>query len=314
MRGRLVSIAQLMGWLAGVTAGCVALWTAGSMLPSPPFTTDPTQLGSWWRAADPAVAAMALVRLAGIAVGAYLAGTSVIGLTVRLCRLPHLIVATDRITAPSLRRLLDAVVGATLVAATATASLPAGADPSPGGPPGASAPAPAAPHHVRRLPDDPVRVGSPSPVQVRRLPDSPGTPPAPATTRPSRPRLPTNPPEPARGSAVKPPAAAAGRSSARPANPAHRSTPRTRRYKVSVPPPARRPVQSRPAGSSIGSAHTVQPGDSFWSIAEKAEARRLGRHPTDAETGHYWQTLVAANRHQVSNPDLIFPGQVVNLP
>jgi len=75
------------------------------------------------------------------------------------------------------------------------------------------------------------------------------------------------------------------------------------------------------AGSAdaAGSHHevVVQPGDSFWSLAERHETARLGRQPSDAEVGACWQRLVATNRHRLAVPDdadLLFPGQVLLLP
>jgi hypothetical protein len=288
-----------------MTAGGVLLWAAGSVLPSPPLSTDPARLNSWWRAVDPAVAAMALVRLAAIAVGGYLVLTAVVGLTVRLCRRPHWVAAADRFTAPALRGLLDAAVGAALVAATATTTLPVVAEAFPNAGPGPLAVGAAAPLHLRRLADDPGPVGSPGPVHLRRLPDDPGAPAPPSG--PSGPiRAPAEPAPPAAPGARRPVEPA-------PVGPVHRTTRPAPGAKVSVP-PARRTARAQPLAAGAGGSYAVRPGDSFWSIAERVEAGRLGRRPTDAETGRYWQTLVAANRHRVSNPDLIFPGQVVDLP
>jgi hypothetical protein len=61
---------------------------------------------------------------------------------------------------------------------------------------------------------------------------------------------------------------------------------------------------------------TVEPGDSFWSIAEGVLADAWGRPPTDAEIDPYWRALIAANRDRITsgNPDLIFPGQEFVLP
>jgi nucleoid-associated protein YgaU len=61
---------------------------------------------------------------------------------------------------------------------------------------------------------------------------------------------------------------------------------------------------------------TVEPGDSFWSIAEEVLADAWGRPPSDAEVDPYWRALIAANRDRITsgNPDLIFPGQTFLLP
>lgn len=53
----------------------------------------------------------------------------------------------------------------------------------------------------------------------------------------------------------------------------------------------------------------VAPGDSFWTIAED----EAGPRAVDA----YWRALIEANRERLvdpSNPDLLLPGQVLQLP
>jgi nucleoid-associated protein YgaU len=55
----------------------------------------------------------------------------------------------------------------------------------------------------------------------------------------------------------------------------------------------------------------------LWSIAAKTLAGAWGRTPSDDEVDRYWTALVAANRSRLANsedPDLIFPGQVFQLP
>ncbi len=62
---------------------------------------------------------------------------------------------------------------------------------------------------------------------------------------------------------------------------------------------------------------TVQPGDHFWGIAEETLAAAWGRPPTDKEIDPYWRQLVEVNRSRLAhsdNADLIFPGQVFELP
>ena len=124
--------------------------------------------------------------------------------------------------------------------------------------------------------------GEPAPVTLRRLPDVPST-----TLR----RLPDAPP-PDRPAAT----ADRGRPAARPA-------------------PQVEPVAEAPAARR--GEVVVRPGDSFWVLAERHEAERLGRRPSEAEVGRYWQQLVATNRHRLAVPgdaDLLFPGQVLLIP
>lgn len=61
----------------------------------------------------------------------------------------------------------------------------------------------------------------------------------------------------------------------------------------------------------------VASGDAFWGMAETALAEAWGRAPTDAEIAPFWSNVVERNRPLLSdsaNPDLIFPGQVFEIP
>lgn len=64
---------------------------------------------------------------------------------------------------------------------------------------------------------------------------------------------------------------------------------------------AQQPVQ--PAAGGGGQTYTVQPGDTLGAIAK----RYLG------DAGAYME-IFNANRDQLSNPDLIKPGQVLKIP
>jgi len=62
---------------------------------------------------------------------------------------------------------------------------------------------------------------------------------------------------------------------------------------------------------------TVVTGQCFWSIAERVLAAHLGHEPGAAEIVPYWRRLIDANRSVLAhrdNPDLIFPGQVFEVP
>jgi len=90
---------------------------------------------------------------------------------------------------------------------------------------------------------------------------------------------------------------------------------------ISAPTTARQPPsgQADTAADRIAPQGTVviAPGDSFWRVAEREVAARLGRPPSDREVGAYWVQLVDANEHRLpvpGNPDLLFPGSVVDLP
>lgn len=86
------------------------------------------------------------------------------------------------------------------------------------------------------------------------------------------------------------------------------------------------PVQSPPAQSFSAPAPPAQlppgtwvirAGDNLWSVAEATLVRAWGRVPSDAEVDDCWTRLIAANRDRLAHgddPDLVFPGQVFDLP
>jgi hypothetical protein len=84
-----------------------------------------------------------------------------------------------------------------------------------------------------------------------------------------------------------------------------------------LPPHATTPgVPAAPAAPAL-EPWLVQPGDHLWSIAESHLGDALGRIPTDAEIAPYWRRLIEHNRLRLADPDepdLIFPGQVFELP
>ncbi len=73
------------------------------------------------------------------------------------------------------------------------------------------------------------------------------------------------------------------------------------------------PGWEEPAGPTPtdAGAHVVAPGESLWSIT----ADLLGAGASTAEVTEAWPSLYAANSHEVgADPDLIRPGQVLDLP
>ena len=59
------------------------------------------------------------------------------------------------------------------------------------------------------------------------------------------------------------------------------------------------------------------PGDHLWRVAEVAMTKHLGRPVANHEIDGYWRRLVALNRESLidpDNPDLVFAGQVIELP
>ena len=127
-----------------------------------------------------------------------------------------------------------------------------------------------------------------------------GAGPGPAATSPP-------PPNPTRPPATRPPATRPVATQPNPTRPPVTEPPVTEPPAPAPPPPAAAP----PARL------TVQPGQSFWTIAASVVARRVGPAPTVAEIAPYWVRLVAANSALLRRPgdaDLIYPGQVLVLP
>ena len=66
----------------------------------------------------------------------------------------------------------------------------------------------------------------------------------------------------------------------------------------------------------LGLAFFFARGDSFWRIAKATLSAAWRRPPADREIVPYWHEVVAANRDRLHDrdPDLIFPGEVFELP
>ncbi len=73
-------------------------------------------------------------------------------------------------------------------------------------------------------------------------------------------------------------------------------------------------VLHRAATELLPAAHTVQPGDSLWRIARDLLTQD-GIAPTGADISNFWRSMYDMNRDVIGdNPDLIHPGQVLQLP
>ena len=72
--------------------------------------------------------------------------------------------------------------------------------------------------------------------------------------------------------------------------------------KTEVRKPAEMPVTGQ-AGAITQGSHTVQKGDSLWTVAVRAYG-----------DGYQWTKIWQANENLVKNPDIIQPGQVLTLP
>lgn len=68
----------------------------------------------------------------------------------------------------------------------------------------------------------------------------------------------------------------------------------------------------RPQGSILSTTVVVETGDHLWGISEQ----RLQESSPSAPVDPYWREVVARNtpRLRSGNPDLIYPGEVIELP
>ena len=57
----------------------------------------------------------------------------------------------------------------------------------------------------------------------------------------------------------------------------------------------------------------VEPGDNLWAIAETVVAERT-ETPSQGSVDAYWRALLTANADRLVDPDLIMPGQILDLP
>jgi nucleoid-associated protein YgaU/DNA-binding SARP family transcriptional activator len=78
-------------------------------------------------------------------------------------------------------------------------------------------------------------------------------------------------------------------------------------------PPA--PVEAS-AEAAVTSTVVVERGDNLWTISEDRLEADLARDATDAEVAQYWLEVIDTNQDRYvhpGNPDLILPGQVIDL-
>src|SRR4051812_638511 len=81
---------------------------------------------------DPVVVGFGVLRIGAAVLGAYLVAVTLLGVAARVAGLPTLIRSIDVVTLPSIRRLLDVVVGTSLaVSVLAPTSAVAATDPTP---------------------------------------------------------------------------------------------------------------------------------------------------------------------------------------
>lgn len=279
MTARLARLAGLAAWMAFLAATAVSLHAVGGALAPPPLT-EPGHLGHWVAARQPAEAAMAVLRLAVLAAAWYLLAATVAGALARAAGIASWVRAVDAVSVPLVRRVVHGALGVSF----ATAAL--------------AGPTTAAVAEERA---EPAPLAA-EVVTMRLLPGS-GAPPTPAAKAatagaPTMRRL---------------DGATTTTTSSPPAPATMRRIDRTTTT-PNAPGPGPEPPQA-PAASPT--TWEVEPGEHFWSVAERVLTSAWGRAPSDREVDPYWRALVGANTEVLrdrGNLDLLFPGQVITVP
>ena len=255
-------------------------------------------------------AAAWLLALSATALIAYLTVVTGLGATARALRWRSAASALDRVTIAPLRRLLDGAVSGllTLSVIGTGPALRTDLQPRSGAPVSAAAQKSAAPRA------DEVD-GAPMLMRLA----SPGT--GPFRTSHVDSSLPLATPPPARFAAPALPvetATSASRGETVPsvvaASGAARSMPAPAATAKGADEDPEQPEAPSPTKDSVPAVTWhVERGDHLWSIAERTVNRRLPG-AGDRDIAKYWLRLIAANRHQVVDPDRIYPGQEMVLP
>ncbi|MCU1453766.1 MAG: hypothetical protein JWN46_1912 [Acidimicrobiales bacterium] len=277
MRRALLALARSAAWLAGLLTIVAVLHALGrGPLALPPASAN--EIRRWLAERDAVTVAMALARAGGMLLAGYLAATSALAMAGQALHLPGLVRAAEIASFPVVRRLTATVIGMSLGAAPASlAALPI----APGAVAVAARPS-VAPTGMRAAASHRVVIAArPSfaPTWMRAM----------ASDRVVVERLPdlaevvmerlSDAPRPPPAAAVRAPVAAP---------------------RVPVP-----------------TTCTLRKGDHLWGLSARALGGAWGRRPSDAEVAPYWRHLIELNRARLAdpaNPDLVFPGQQVELP
>jgi hypothetical protein len=292
-------------------------------------------LAAWADHTSPAVMALAIVRLGALLAAWYLTVATILAVVADVAGWRRLAAVVAALSPSLVRRLasrsasVGLAAGALLavtpmpqrvIAAPLSASASPGADPfDPADPP--SAMTPSAPEPGPTGPAPPAASTAPtgSTATMSRLPDETDVafeldddPPTATTVPPAPPVIGPAPAHPPRATMTRLPIPTIPGSDATATmtqiawsagNTAERAEPH----------PA--PAPNEPADPT--EPWTVAPGDSFWSIAEEVLTDIAGHEPTEQAIRRYWVQLIETNRRRLAdpaNPDLLFPGQVLDLP
>ena len=293
------------------------------------------ELAAWADHTSPTVMALAVVRLAALVAAWYLTAATILAVVADVAGWRRLAAVVAALSPSLVRRLASRSAGVglaagallavtpmpqRLIAAPASASAIPGTDPSdpsdPSDPPPATTP-------MAPGPAGPVAPTG-STATMARLPDTidavdlDGNP---ATVSPAS--------HPAGTEAPLPPQATMTRLPA-PTTPGSEATATMTQINWSADTTAdhaephdtapQRPETAPGDHEELGEAAepwTVAPGDSFWSIAEEILTDIAGHEPTEQAIRRYWVQLIETNRRRLAdpaNPDLLFPGQLLDLP
>jgi hypothetical protein len=316
---------RLLAWAAALALGLRALHGLGGGPLGVPLTSM-DGLSAWVDQTPPEVMALALVRLAALACGWYLAVcTLVLALTRPLGR-PRLAAAVTRLSPAVVCRIvsgsgsvglaLGTLLGGLSSTALATTTFraaqaaAAAADPAPDRTP------PTATATMTRLPTVPpdIAAGNQQPVTtITTHHPAPSPPPAATMTR-----LPAPAPTPDRPTSNDP----RGTTTHAPAISPPPAATMARAPAVAAPTPAPPVAPIAPPdepGATGSPAWIVEPGDSFWSIAVEVSGSSTpgAGGPSDRQVVGYWRRLIEANRSRLldpANPDLLVPGQELIVP
>lgn len=79
--------------------------------------------------------------------------------------------------------------------------------------------------------------------------------------------------------------------------------------------PVRVPVGISVEGEESEEVVVVK-GDHLWKISERHLETRMKREPANSEIGPYWRDVIAENVDSLrsGDPDLIYPGEVIEMP
>lgn len=264
--------------LAGVACALLALPSASAARPA---DLSWSALDTWYRAVGPEVVVAEAVRASALVLTAWLLLVVLLQAVASVPALRSIRPLADLLTPGRLQPLLRGMVGVSMVAGVA---IPSGDDPLIAPAPDVAVMVPLEPEPSEAAPTDTL-------VDVAVMTPLDGSPPTTtsSTTTTSQPASPTT------------------------------STPTSQPTTPGVEPaPAAPPgtAVAVPLPTAAPGAVVVQDGDSFWTIAE-AQLVRLGRPTDDRGLTRHWRDVVAANRHRLvdpTNPDLLYPGQVLELP